>query len=188
MEFGVELGDDYEVIVKPWHQNRSWKVDIYQLFNGERLKWSGFHATVDRKNGEIRTMNIGEWLDLYNNSIETISIDEGRQIIYNEKEENGFYFKTFYTEQYYDEELNYNVGFSIEESICIPINLSDIKFVGNTSCWGRLGYTYEINLQVNETHECIHRYILNAEDGKKLYWRVETGNYGRITKYYKNLI
>lgn len=187
-QFGVELGDDYEVIVKPWHQNSSWKVDIYQLYNGERLDWSGFHATVDRENGEIRTIYIDEWLDLNNNSIDTLSIDEGRRIIYKEIEENGFNFKIIYTKEHYDEELDYNVGISWEENKCIPINLSDIKFVGNTSCWGRLGYTYEINLQVNETYECIHRYILNAEDGKKLYWRVQSDNSGRIKYYYNNLI
>ena len=186
--FDVGLGDDYSITVKPWHQNRSWKVNLYQVYNGEILKWSGFHATVDAENGEIRSIDIGEWLNITINSINTISIDDGRRIIYNELEEDGFNFSIIYNDEYFDEKLNSSVTFSHEKHQIIPINLTDIKFVGNTSCWGRLGYTYEIKLQVNETHQCLYRYIINAEDGKTLFWGAESDNSGMEIRYFNNLI
>lgn len=172
LEFDVNLGENYATSVEPWQQNQSWKVDIYQLYQGEILNGSGFSAIVGKENGEIRTMDVNDWFDPKSPIFENISIDEGRMIIFKELEEDDFNI----------------TDPSIVKNYSIKINITDIKFEGYNLLWGRLGYNYEISHQINETSDIFCRYIINIEDGKKLYWSYKSDGSGIGTEYYNNLL
>ena len=185
--FNVELGDDYTISVYSWHKNSSWRVDLFQIFNGKFINGSGFHAVVDRENGEIRTMDFGDWLDSKNIIEEQISIDDGKMIIYNELKENHFNITFLCSDEYYDEENN-SFTKTYNKNHSIIINISDIKFIEYRVLWGRLGYKYEINYQINETKACSCQYIIDIENGKKLHWKICSETSGSEILYYNNLI
>ena len=186
--FDVELGEDYTISVLCWHKNSSWHVDLYQIYEGKFINGSGFHAIVDRENGEIRTMDFGDWLHPKNKIEEQISIDDGKTIIYNELIEDQFNIEVPYTDEYFDE--NYNVYFqsTFKRNHTILINLSDIEFIEYKALWGRLCYRYEINFQINETTICIYQYIIDVENGRILFWSYYSGLSGVAESYYNNLI
>ncbi len=186
--FDVELGDDYTISVSSWHKNSSWRVNLYQIYKGKFINGSGFHAIVDRENGEIRTMDFGDWFDPKNIIEEQISIDDGKIIIYNELKEDQFNITVPYSIEYYDEEYNAYIHRSYSKNHTIPINSSDIKFVEYKTLWGRLCYKYEINYQINETKTCSYQYIIDVENGKKLHWRCFSGMDSRFKSFYNNLI
>jgi hypothetical protein len=172
LKYGVKLGENYSIFVTPWPQNQNWKVEIYQLYQEEILNGSGFQAIVRGDNGEISTMDIYDWLDPNSPILENISIDECRIKIFNEIEED-----------------NFNITDpSSGKTHSIKINITDIKFEGYNTLWGRLGYKFEINYQINETSTCSYQYIFNVENGKKIFWRSESEGAARSTSYYNNLI
>ena len=186
--FDVELGENYSISVYPWHANSSWKVHLYQIYKDKFINGTGFHAIVDRENGEIRTMDFGEWLDPTNLIVEQISIDVGKSIIYKELKEDNFNITVPYDEEYYDENLNTNVSSTYNVHHTIPINVSDIKFIEYKALWGRLCYRYEIYFQINETKICTYQYIIDVENGKKLLWNYFSGPSGGEKSYYNSLI
>ena len=189
--FSVALGDDYSISVSSWHGNRSWRVNIYQIFNGKFINGTGVHATVSRETGEIRTMEINDWLDPKNSIEEQISIDDGKVIIYNELEDDHFNITVISEDEYYDEKNDTHVSFSFEKNHTIPINISIIEFIEYRALWGRLCYRYEINFQINETKTCVYRYDIDVESGKILYWSCSSGSsglWGMIKLFYNNLI
>ena len=171
LEFGIDMAENYSISVIPKRFIESWHVDIYQIYSGKFLNESGFHADVNWNNGEIRTMEIKDWLDPKSPININISIDEGREIIFKECENRNFSVRNPYN-----------------ASECrIEINLSNIEYVEYSVFHGRLGYTYKIHYQFNETDKCLHKYLINIENGKKLKWfREHTGgSSGSI--YLKNL-
>ena len=91
---------------------------------------------------------------------------------------------------YYDEENDVNYSYSYHEYHFIPINLTDIDFVGYTALWGRLGLNYEIHFMLNETVKSTYRYVLNVEDGKKLRWECDSEKFsgGSHKEFFNNLI
>ena len=186
--FDVELGDNYNISVYSWHHNRSWQVDIYQIFNDKFINRSGFHAIVDRENGEIRTMDFGDWLDPEIIVEEKITLDDGKMIIYNELKENNFNITVPYFDEFYDEENDFVIHCQFNKYHTIPINISDIKFIEYRVLWGRLCYKYEINYQINATKTCTYEYIIDSENGKKLHWGCYSEMAGSGKSYYNNLI
>jgi hypothetical protein len=191
--FNVTLGDNYTISVYSWHGNRSWRVHLYQIYNGKFINGTGFHAIVNRENGEIRSIDFGDWLDPNNIIEENISIDDGKIIIYNELKEDHFNISVPNIIIHNSDEFNTIIHESYEKNHTIPINTSDIEFIEYKALWGRLCYRYEIYFQINETKTCTYQYIIDVENGKILFWssnsEIGSGSFGGGSKsYYNNLI
>jgi hypothetical protein len=168
-EFNVELGEDYTISTQIWGgNNHSWRVIVKQLYNGEVLNGTGVNVQISTSNGMIRVMDIFDWLDPNSLINESITIDDGRAIIYQEVEENGFNFSIHRQEEYY-EENNHSAIYIREEYMTFPINQSDIKYIGYHVYRGRLGLTYLIHVKANETDECYHKYVIDIENGDRLF-------------------
>ncbi len=176
LKFDVKLGENYTISTQSWANNHSWRVIIQQLYNGEVLNGTGVTAHVSTSNGEIRVMDIYDWLDPNSPINKSVTIDDGRVIIYQEIEENGFNFSIHFSINSYDENDNFGT-YSWNEYWRIPINQSDIKFAGYHTYRGRLGLTYLIHLKVNETKECLHKYVIDIESGERLFKEEYSDNY-----------
>lgn len=186
--FDVELGENYSISIYPWHANSSWKVHLYQIYKDKFINGTGFHAIVDRENGEIRTMDFGEWLDPTILIVEQISIDVGKSVIYNELKEDHFNISVPNIIIYNSDEFDTNIHESYEKNYTIPIDISDIEFIEYEALWGRLCYKFEINFHINETKTCTYLYIIDVENGKILFWSCYSELGGSSKSYYNNLI
>lgn len=187
IKFGADL-ENYSMKITPTKYDEGWDVNIYQLYNNSKLNYTGFHAFVSKDNGEIRTMIIKDWYKTESQIHKNITINEGAESIYNELKESGFNFTVPYHEDYYNEENNTSVGTSWDVHHIIVINQTDIEFTGYSLRWGRLAYNYEINLKINATKSCLYQYIINIEDGKKLFWKTQSGNSSSVKYYFDNLL
>lgn len=186
-KFGVDL-ESHRITTSTSKNNDGWTVDIHQRYNFTELNSTGFYAFVSKENGEIRTMRIGDWYNTKSPIYENISIEDGKNIIYQEIEENEFNFTVSHYEEYFNEELNTTVQKLINVNYTFFLNTTDINFSSYFFKWGKFGYTFDIYLQMNETAKCIYQYVLNVEDGKKLVYSYESEFSGNYRTYYENIL
>lgn len=171
LEFNVDLCENYEIYAQSWSDNWRWKVKVLQVYENETLNGTGIRAFIPKYNGNIELMWIFDWLHPNSPINRNVTIDAGQKIIYQEIKNNGFNFTIPCSEVIIDENNN-SATYGWDEYRIIPINQSDIKFIGYTGFIGKLGLSYEIQLKINDTEGCSHFYIINIENGERLYWNV----------------